>query len=670
MAQIVHDLAPGAAIRFASAFNGEQDFADQIRGLAANGASVIVDDITYFAEPMYQDGVIGKAVEDVHAQGVTYFSSAGNENKILGGQDVASYEAQSYRPTTCPAAITAGYGATAGVDCHNFNADAAGAADPLYGFGNNGSVRYLMGWDEPQFGIGTDLDLCILNSAGTAILFCSSTDNLATQKAFESFQGTASGTFSMAVVRFSGAATPRFKLVSWRSALTSVEYATSSGGDVVGPTIFGHNASRSGATVAAIPYDNADTLETFSSRGPATYCWGPVDGTTPAAPLSPCETATVDMSATDGTANSFFGGYVNGTYRFYGTSAAAPHAAAVAALVREVQPCLSPSRVMDVLTSTAVPIGSFGADAMGAGRLDADAALSAAEDASCDVDPPAVTVSFPSAPASGWFTTTQVTGSVTATDDLSGVASIECTGADLGPVSGLGTLTASATLTASGDGIHVVSCTATDGESRTDTDGSTVQVDATAPTLSPVVSPDPVVLGGSATASANAVDATSGVASQSCGPVVTTAVGSFTVTCTAADVAGNTATATAGYTVGAFFGTFIAPLPVDGPQKASSSLPVKFTLRDVDGPLSVSASKALASAKRVRAVLSGPGTNGPVLVASTCSWNTDGFFQCNIKTPKNLALGVDYIIEAQEGGADRVFFTVPGEGNPETVVFK
>ena len=98
MTQIVHDLAPGADLRFATALNGEQAFANQIRTLATAGAKVIVDDVTYFAEPMYQDGVVGKAVEDVAAQGVTYFSSAANSNTIVGGNDVASYETQAFRP--------------------------------------------------------------------------------------------------------------------------------------------------------------------------------------------------------------------------------------------------------------------------------------------------------------------------------------------------------------------------------------------------------------------------------------------------------------------------------------------------------------------------------------------------------------------------------------------
>ena len=98
-------------------------------------------------------------------------------------------------------------------------------------------------------------------------------------------------------------------------------------------------------------------MEGFSSTGPATYCWAPVAGSTPAQRLSPCQSATVDLSATDGTANSFFGQQSGGVWRFYGTSAAAPHAAAVAALIRQERPCLSPAEVLDAMKSTAVNPG-------------------------------------------------------------------------------------------------------------------------------------------------------------------------------------------------------------------------------------------------------------------------------------------------------------------------
>jgi len=77
--QIVHDVAPGSPLLFHTAYNSELDFAEGIQRLAKAGAKVIVDDVIYFDEPMYSDGMIGQAVDLVTKGGVAYYSSAGNQ---------------------------------------------------------------------------------------------------------------------------------------------------------------------------------------------------------------------------------------------------------------------------------------------------------------------------------------------------------------------------------------------------------------------------------------------------------------------------------------------------------------------------------------------------------------------------------------------------------------
>ena len=79
MSQLVHDVAPGAGIAFHTAFNSEFDFAEGIIELADAGADVIVDDVRYFAEPFFMDGMIAQAVDIVSDRGVPYYSSAGNQ---------------------------------------------------------------------------------------------------------------------------------------------------------------------------------------------------------------------------------------------------------------------------------------------------------------------------------------------------------------------------------------------------------------------------------------------------------------------------------------------------------------------------------------------------------------------------------------------------------------
>jgi subtilisin family serine protease len=72
------------------------------------------------------------------------------------------------------------------------------------------------------------------------------------------------------------------------------------------------------------------------------------------------------IAAPDGTNTSFFGtdiGYDADTDpNFFGTSAAAPHAAAVAALMLEHTPSLEPMGVRQVLAASATDIESAGVD--------------------------------------------------------------------------------------------------------------------------------------------------------------------------------------------------------------------------------------------------------------------------------------------------------------------
>src|SRR4051794_9051836 len=107
--QIVHDIAPKSKLCFASAFISEAMFAQNIRDLAdpakGCGANIIDDDVGYFDEPMFEDGQVAQAVDDVAAKGVHYFSSAGN-----GGDD------QGYDATFSPVDPNSPAAAAAGLD--------------------------------------------------------------------------------------------------------------------------------------------------------------------------------------------------------------------------------------------------------------------------------------------------------------------------------------------------------------------------------------------------------------------------------------------------------------------------------------------------------------------------------------------------------------------------
>ncbi len=157
MAQIVHDLAPGARLAFATASSGELGFADNIRDLATANSDVIVDDVTYFNEPFFQDGPIAAAVDDVVADGVTYVSHAANINIISGGRNVATWEAPAFRSTQCapfPPSFQ---------NCMDF--DSRAAVDSTYGIRvpNGRRLNLVLQWAQPWNGVTTDLTAVLID---------------------------------------------------------------------------------------------------------------------------------------------------------------------------------------------------------------------------------------------------------------------------------------------------------------------------------------------------------------------------------------------------------------------------------------------------------------------------------------------------------------------------
>jgi hypothetical protein len=380
MAQIVHDLAPGAAIDFATALPSETAFADNIRALHEAGAGVIADDVAYFEEPFFQDGPVAVAVTEVAGAGASYFSAAGNDNVISGGHEVASYEAPFRDASSCPTGVPA----PEGTHCMDF--DPGGGTDDSFDLtvAPGGELKLDLQWAEPWNGVNTDLDAFLLNGSGGVLATAKNRNVTATQRPFELLRWEndtgVPATVGLAIPRFAGSGEPRLKLVQLGDGLTDVvptpaQYATSSAGDTFGPTIFGHSGAESAIGVGAVRYDNGAKPEPFSSRGPVKHFFGPVSGTSPAGAIPAEEISKPDVVATDCGVTTFF--LPPPPFRFCGTSAATPHAAAVAALLRQANPGASAAQVRADLAETALPVGAFGPDAVGAGLLDAFGAVSA-----------------------------------------------------------------------------------------------------------------------------------------------------------------------------------------------------------------------------------------------------------------------------------------------------
>ena len=99
MLQIVHDVAPGASLAFYTADLSEADFANGIGALKSAGAKVIGDNVGYFDEPFYQDGIVAQAIDSAQAGGVAYFSAAGNDGVNAYENTAPSFTTKS---TTSP----------------------------------------------------------------------------------------------------------------------------------------------------------------------------------------------------------------------------------------------------------------------------------------------------------------------------------------------------------------------------------------------------------------------------------------------------------------------------------------------------------------------------------------------------------------------------------------
>ncbi|MCL6432190.1 MAG: S8 family serine peptidase, partial [Anaerolineae bacterium] len=122
-----------------------------------------------------------------------------------------------------------------------------------------------------------------------------------------------------------------------------------------------------GAVSATIP--GASSLQPYSSRGPSSlyteFGWD----------QSPVRVNTLAGVAVDDVETRIGQlGYFDpdGTGRFTGTSAAAPHVAGIAALLLQARPWLTPAEVRSALNGTAIDIGASGYDRdTGHGRFDA-----------------------------------------------------------------------------------------------------------------------------------------------------------------------------------------------------------------------------------------------------------------------------------------------------------
>ncbi len=428
MMQVVHDVAPGAKLAFHTAANTEADFAQGIQDLKTAGAKVIADDVSYFDEPFFQDGLVAQAVNSVNAAGVAYFSAAGNSG--TNGYD-----------NTAPAFATAST-SPAGEMLLNFDTTGAttttGLAVNIPQLEPGQFIAVILQWDQPYVtgapgspGASSQMDLCITGSASGLVSApqnpndpnggnVTNLDN-ATQVCTGA-NNTGTDPYQILILGFpasaaSGSACPQGDTASFCSdaqqiviqvglaggaAPHRVKVAIDDNGSGVtypvggitpnGGTLQGHpSATGAMAVGAAFWYnttvcgDATNELESYSAKGGDPILFD----STGTALATPEMRQKPDIVGPDGGDNTFLGFSITGGGsgqcsddgnhpNFFGTSAATPHVAAVAALMLQKNPSLTPTEIYNAMRSSTAPMTgtSTAPDNMsGYGFIKADAAL-------------------------------------------------------------------------------------------------------------------------------------------------------------------------------------------------------------------------------------------------------------------------------------------------------
>jgi hypothetical protein len=389
MLEIVYTLAPGAQLYFASGTVGEAQMASNIQALQAAGCNIIVDDVTYFNEGPFQDDIVAQAVNSAVAKGVFFFSSSGDNGNLQSSQS------GTWQGNFSPAsAITIGSDTAAlphvFATNQNYNVITKESGVNVVG-GTGGTGAYELMWSDPLSGSNNDYDLFITDASGNVQGSSTNVQN-GTQDPEEDITGSsavstacAGGNCRLIVVAHSSAAV--------RTLFVSTERGTLS--VATNGATYGHNAAASAFGVAATDARYASPLtnpscsgfsltcnngvETYSSDGPRQMFYN-ADGSaiTPGNVTIPGGTILnkPDLTAADAVNTGFPSGTIYNP--FGGTSAAAPHAAAITALMLQANPSLTPTQMHAALaagTANGIDIASLPPLDVGVGVMMAPGAV-------------------------------------------------------------------------------------------------------------------------------------------------------------------------------------------------------------------------------------------------------------------------------------------------------
>lgn len=372
MMQIVHDIAPGSKQYFRSGTGGQADLAQGILDLVNAGMNVIVDDITFFDVPFFQDGYPAQAATNAIKDGVHYFSAAGNLNEH-------SYQAP-FNSSGINAPVVGGI-------MHNF-----GGGDTFQQFtlpetpGDN-VMLLVFQWNQPFKtvcegscpGATSNIDIYLRDQLSGTYVAGSEIDNPALGVPFEVIQyqnlGITPRVLELVIVLRSGPAPSLIKYIlgAGPSADEFDTQSSSSFGLANGDRVISVGSTAFFNT-PAFGVDPAVSNNASSLGGTPIY----FDSRDNSALPVPLIRQTPDIAAPDGGNNTFFGNDsvndVDTFPNFFGSSASAPHVAGLAALILDYSiSVISPAQMESILEFSALDMGTAGYDyKSGFGLVQAD----------------------------------------------------------------------------------------------------------------------------------------------------------------------------------------------------------------------------------------------------------------------------------------------------------
>lgn len=370
MMEIVQDIAPGAQLIFATAFTSPESFADNIRRLRFEfDCDIIVDDVIYFAESPYQDDIIAQAVNDVTADGALFFSAAGNQGNFSDGFS-GTWEGD-FKSAGKLSTIDPIFDYT--VANFDFHGDKVVSNRVEF---TGGPV--ILHWSDPgTFALpqsSNDYDLFVLSDDLRTVLDASLDFQDGDDLPFEGV-GVAFTGEQVVIAKAAGAAVRALHIVNFGG-----EFAIStSGGN------YSHSAAHDAIALAAVDQAQAiggvfqggptTQVELFSTDGHRRVFYNPngtrIRGGVTFASGGGEFRLKPELTAADGVATN-----TPGFLPFFGTSAAAPHAAGIAALMKSAVPGNGAFRIKTSMIDTAIDIEGPGHDRdSGAGVINAMAAL-------------------------------------------------------------------------------------------------------------------------------------------------------------------------------------------------------------------------------------------------------------------------------------------------------